>query len=59
VNKFEFVTVSGARARQLLKGSTPRTTGPVKLARVAMKEVKEKRVEKIPAHHAEGIDKQA
>jgi DNA-directed RNA polymerase subunit K/omega len=47
VNKFEFVVVSGERARQLLKGCTPRTTGPQKLARVAMKEVVEKKVEKI------------
>jgi DNA-directed RNA polymerase subunit K/omega len=53
VNKFEFVTLSGARAKQLLKGCTPRTTGPVKLARLAMKEVKEKKVEKIAATPSE------
>ena len=47
MNKFEFVVVSGARAKQLLKGCTPRTAGPKKLARVAMKEVKEKKVEKV------------
>jgi DNA-directed RNA polymerase subunit K/omega len=48
VNKFEFVTLSGARAKQLLKGCTPRTSGPYKLARVAMKEIKEKKVERVP-----------
>lgn len=47
MNKFEYVVVAGARARQLLKGCTPRTEGPQKLARLAMKEVKEKKVEKL------------
>ncbi len=47
MNKFEFVVVSGERAKQLLKGCTPRTEGPKKLARVAMKEVKEKKVQKL------------
>lgn len=44
---FEFVTVASARARQLLKGCTPRveTTSPKK-ARVAMKEVKSGAVRK-------------
>ena len=48
MTKFEFVVVSGERAKQLLKGCTPRTEGPKKLARVAMKEVKEKKVQKLP-----------
>jgi DNA-directed RNA polymerase subunit K/omega len=47
VNKFEFVVVSGARAKQLLRGCTPRTTGPAKLVRIAMKEVREEKVEKL------------
>jgi len=47
VNKFEFVVVSGARAKQLLKGCTQRTTGTEKLVRLAMKEVREEKVEKI------------
>jgi DNA-directed RNA polymerase subunit K/omega len=40
-NAFEFVTVASARARQLLKGCTPKVeeTSPKK-ARVAMKEVR-------------------
>jgi DNA-directed RNA polymerase subunit K/omega len=48
VNKFEFVVVSGARAKQLLRGCTPRTTGSEKHTRLAMKEVSEQKVEKVP-----------
>jgi DNA-directed RNA polymerase omega subunit len=49
VNKFEFVILSGARAKQLLKGCTPRTipTGNEKPVRLAMKEVKEQKVEAV------------
>jgi DNA-directed RNA polymerase subunit K/omega len=47
-NKFEFVVVAGARAKQLLRGCTPRTTGPDKLTKLAQKEVREGKVEKIP-----------
>ena len=47
MNKFEFVALSGARAKQLLRGCTPKTEGPKKIARLAMKEVKEKKVEKV------------
>ena len=47
-NAFEFVVVAGARARQLLRGCTPRTTGSEKIVRLAQKEVKEGKVEKIP-----------
>jgi DNA-directed RNA polymerase omega subunit len=46
-NKFEFVIVAGARAKQLLKGSTPRTTGADKPIKLAQKEVREGKVEKI------------
>jgi DNA-directed RNA polymerase omega subunit len=53
VNKFEFVVVSGARARQLLRGCTPKTTGPHKKIKLAVKEVKEGKVEKlVPAEPA-------
>jgi DNA-directed RNA polymerase subunit K/omega len=48
VNMFEFVVVSGARAKQLLTGCTPRTTGTEKHVRLAMKEVREQKVEKVP-----------
>ncbi len=47
MNKFEFVVVSGARAKQLLHGCTPKTSGPEKPARLAMKEVKEEKIEPI------------
>ncbi len=47
MNKFEFVVVSGARARQLLRGCTPRTTGPDKKVKLAVKEVKEGKVERL------------
>ena len=47
MNKFEFVVVSGARAKQLLRGCTPRTSGSEKLVRLAMKEVREEKVEKL------------
>ena len=47
-NAFEFVTVASARARQLLKGCTPRIDSQSpKKARVAMREVKAGRVEKV------------
>lgn len=46
-NPFEFVTVSSARARQLLAGSTPRSAGSEKPARLAQKEVKEGKVRRL------------
>ena len=46
-NKFEFVVVAGARAKQLLRGCTPRTTGHDKLVKLAQKEVREGKVERI------------
>jgi DNA-directed RNA polymerase subunit K/omega len=48
-NAFEFVVVAGARARQLLRGCTPKTTGSEKPARLAQKEVKEGKIERVPA----------
>jgi DNA-directed RNA polymerase omega subunit len=48
VNKFEFVVVSGARAKQLQAGCTPRVEKESnKPARVAMQEVRKGKVEKI------------
>ena len=46
-NAFEFVTVAGRRARQLLRGCTPRTEGSNKPARLAQKEVSEGKVQKV------------
>ena len=49
-NSFEFVVTAGARARQLLTGSTPRVAvGEHKKTTVAQKEVMTKAVEKIEA----------
>jgi DNA-directed RNA polymerase subunit K/omega len=53
VNAFEFVTLAGARARQLIDGCTPRTTGSDKPVKLAQKEVKEGKVEKVPAPNAD------
>lgn len=48
MNKFEFVVVSGARAKQLQAGCTPRVErNSEKPARLAMKEVKQGKVEKL------------
>ncbi len=38
-NRFEFVTVASARAKQLLSGCTPRVEGSSKPARRAVQEV--------------------
>jgi DNA-directed RNA polymerase subunit K/omega len=46
-NAFEFVIMAGARAKQLMRGCTPRTTGNEKLVKLAQKEVKEGKVEKL------------
>jgi DNA-directed RNA polymerase subunit K/omega len=48
VNKFEYVVVAGARAKQLLKGCTPKVEAQHKPARTAMKEVKQRKIERIP-----------
>jgi DNA-directed RNA polymerase subunit K/omega len=52
-NPFELVTIAGARARQLLRGCTPRTEGSEKPARLATLEVKQGHVRKLPADHKE------
>ena len=47
-NRFEFVVTAGARARQLLAGSTPRVdAGEHKKTTVALQEVASRLVEKI------------
>ena len=53
-NSFEFVVTAGARARQLLNGSTPRVAaGDHKKTTVAQQEVKTKLVEKVGEGDAE------
>ena len=49
MNKFEFVTLASARAKQLQAGCTPKVDGSDKLARLAMKEIREKKIERVPA----------
>ena len=53
-NPFELVVVAGARARQLLRGCTPRTHGSEKPARLATLEVKQGHVRKVGAEEREG-----
>ena len=54
-NSFEFVVTAGARARQLMAGSTPRVTvGDHKKTTVAQQEVVTKQVEKIEAETGTG-----
>jgi DNA-directed RNA polymerase subunit K/omega len=49
-NRFEFVVVASARARQLLRGALPRETGEKKVT-IAQREVLRHKVEK---HQEEG-----
>lgn len=47
-NKFEFVVVAGARAKQLLRGCTPRTiAGSDKVIKIAQREVREGKIRKV------------
>jgi len=45
-NRFEFVVVASARARQLLRGALPRESGDKKIT-IAQREVLRRKVEKI------------
>ena len=47
MNKFEFVVIAGERAKQLQRGCTPKVEGSEKTARLAMKEVRLGKVEKV------------
>ena len=49
-NAFEFVIVAGERAKQLLRGCTPRTasTSTDKVITIAQREVREGKVAKVP-----------
>jgi DNA-directed RNA polymerase omega subunit len=47
VNKFEFVVLAGERAKQLQRGCTPKVDGSDKKARLAMKEIKLGKVERV------------
>jgi DNA-directed RNA polymerase omega subunit len=55
-NSFEFVVTAGARARQLLAGSTPRVAvGEHKKVTVALQEVLTGEVEKIDTTKVENL----
>ena len=56
MNKFEYVVVAGARAKQLLKGCTPKVEAQHKPARTAMKEVKLRKIAKINAEAEAAAD---
>jgi DNA-directed RNA polymerase omega subunit len=45
-NRFEFVVVASARARQLLRGAVPREDGEKKVT-IAQREVLRRKVEKV------------
>ena len=45
-NRFEFVVMASARARQLLKGATPREDGNKKVT-IAQREVLRRKVQKL------------
>lgn len=47
MNKFEFVVLAGERAKQLQRGCTPKVEGSDKKARLAMKEVKLGKIERV------------
>ena len=46
-NRFEFVVIAGARARQLIKGAVPRVAGAQKPVTLAQREVRQGEVKKI------------
>ena len=52
-NAFEFVTLASARAHQLLRGCTPRTSGSEKPAKLAALEVKQGHVRRLQAGEEE------
>jgi DNA-directed RNA polymerase omega subunit len=53
-NAFEFVTIAGARARQLLAGCTPLVEGSEKPVRLAQREVKAGKVRKLESDQDPG-----
>lgn len=53
-NRFEFVTIASARAKQLLNGCTPRVEGSAKPARRALQEVTAGAVKPVEPEPSEG-----
>jgi DNA-directed RNA polymerase subunit K/omega len=48
-SRFEFVVLTGQRARQLLRGALPREAGD-KIITIAQREVLRRKVEKVEEH---------
>jgi len=44
---FEFVAIAGARAKQLMRGATPRVAGGEKATKIAQQEVLQGAVKKV------------
>jgi DNA-directed RNA polymerase omega subunit len=51
-NRFEFVVMASARARQLLKGAVPREAGDKKVT-IAQREILRRKVEKLEERERE------
>jgi DNA-directed RNA polymerase omega subunit len=54
-NRFEFVVMASARARQLLKGAVPREAGDKKVT-IAQREILRRKVEKIEGRMVEKLE---
>lgn len=54
-NRFEFVVMASARARQLLKGAVPREAGDKKVT-IAQREILRRKVEKIEERIVEKLE---
>lgn len=52
-NRFEFVVIAGARARQLIRGAIPRVTGNQKPVMLAQREVRTGAVKKVEPENAQ------
>jgi len=48
MGKFEFVRVASLRAKQLIRGCTPRVTASLKLTTTARREVAEGKIVQLP-----------
>jgi DNA-directed RNA polymerase subunit K/omega len=56
-SRFEFVAMASARARQLLRGCTPRVASPHKPARTAVREVEARALWNEPDADVEASEK--
>jgi DNA-directed RNA polymerase subunit K/omega len=56
-NRFEFVAIASARARQLLRGALPREAGE-KVIAIAQREVISRKVEKVEKVEEEKVEEE-